>query len=233
MKEKTGRPLRVGVVVAIEIDAVLERYGAPLEEIREQGQHVRLYRRGGALLYVLEAGAGEIAAAAATAWLIARFGVELIVNFGVVGALSEEMATAELGIVESVVHYDFDSTGWLDLPRGRYPDQPAVLLETTPSLLALSEAALPGVRRVVCASADKFVDSAEAKSALRREFGADICDMEAAGITLTCRRMGVPCLLLKAVSDALTGGGAEFARELGRVSRVCFEGLEKVIAALA
>ena len=29
MKEKTGRPLRVGVVVAIEIDAVLERYGAP------------------------------------------------------------------------------------------------------------------------------------------------------------------------------------------------------------
>ena len=53
MKEKTGRPLRVGVVVAIEIDAVLERYGAPLEEIREQGQHVRLYRRGGALLYVL------------------------------------------------------------------------------------------------------------------------------------------------------------------------------------
>ena len=30
MKEKTGRPLRVGVVVAIEIDAVLERYGAPL-----------------------------------------------------------------------------------------------------------------------------------------------------------------------------------------------------------
>ena len=54
------------------------------------------------------------------------------------------------------------------------------------------------------------MDKAEDKRALHETYGAHICEMEAAGIVLTCDRAGVPCLLLKIVSDGITGGAEEF-----------------------
>lgn len=228
----TEKKRRIGLVVAIELDAVLERYGEAERELTEHGQTVRVYTAGDAELYVLRSGAGEIAAAAAAAWLIARFDPELILNFGVVGGLTEAMGTTELCVVESVIHYDLDTTGWLNLPRGVYPDREGAYLPTTASLREKALAALPGAKSVVCASADKFVDPPEQKAALHEAYGADICDMEAAGIVLTCLRCGVDCLLIKAVSDSLTGGGAEFLTELARVSRLSFDAVDRVIASL-
>lgn len=230
MKEKNGT--RIGVVVAIEIDAVLERYGEALEDISLYGHHVRVYRCGEAELYILESGAGEIAAAAGTEFLISRFDVDMIVNFGVVGGLSEDMKVTKLCVVDKVIHYDFDTTGWLNLERGQYPDQSERYPAATESLVDAAVSVLPELRRVICASADKFIDPPEQKAELHRLYGADICDMEAAGIVLTCRRSGVPCLLIKAVSDGLTGGGAEFLTELHRVSKISFDALEKIIAAM-
>ena len=45
-----------------------------------------------------------------TQFLISKFDVDLIVNFGVVGGLTPEMELAKTCIVESVIHYDFDTS---------------------------------------------------------------------------------------------------------------------------
>ena len=220
---------KIGVVVAIEVDSVLARYGAPAELRQEGGYTVRTYRNGDVELIVMDSGAGEISAATATQVLISEYGVDMVLNFGVVGALTGEMAAAELCVVEKVIHYDFDTTGWLNLPRGCYPGQESAYLSTTPELIEKALAVYPTLKKVTCASADKFVDRPEDKKALREAYGADICEMEAAGIVLTCNRCGVPCLLIKAVSDSLTGGGAEFFTELARVSAICFDVLDQII----
>ena len=53
--------------------------------------------------------------------------------------------------------------------------------------------------------------------------------MEAAGIVLTCNRALVPCLLIKTVSDGLTGGAAEFQREMDRSAALALDLADKII----
>lgn len=223
---------KIGVVVAIEIDAVLSKYGQAKDTVEKNGFTVRIYENEKSVMYVLLSGAGEIAAAAGTQLLITGFDVDMILNFGAVGALTEEIKTAELCVVKNVIHYDFDTTNWLNLPRGQYPDMPSPYVPTDAALLNKALELHPSLRKVTCASADKFVDAAEDKAKLNELYGADICEMEAAGIVLTCTRNKVPCLLIKAVSDSLVGGGKEFLTELNRVSIICFDVVDMIVQSL-
>ena len=153
----------VGMVVAIEVDAVLDRYGKAVHEEKLAGVNFMEYRTEYGTLYVAHSGPGEIAAAAATALLIGHYGAELIINFGVVGGLTPEMALARTAVVEGVVHYDFDAhkIGWGE--AGQYPDFPGRLVPTSPELVAKALEIQPELKAVVCASADKFVDEPDKK----------------------------------------------------------------------
>ena len=222
----------IGMVVAVEMDAVLSRYGAPSEKRREAGFDVYTYAGEDYTIYALNSGAGEIAAAAATQLLIIVFHAELIVNFGVVGGLTPEMAKARTCIVESVVHYDFDTSeaGWAE--TGRYLDYPTVYIPATAALVDKAVSIEPQLKKVICASADKFVGDPDRKRELHTLYGADICEMEAAGVVLTCNRSKVPCLLIKTVSDGIEGGAEEFNAELERSALLCLEVTDRIIREL-
>lgn len=222
----------IGMVVAVEMDAVLSRYGRAAGVEKRGGFQVHRYEGEAYRLFIVSAGAGELAAAAATELLISVYGSELVVNFGVVGGLTEEMALARTVVVESVVHYDFDTSAWDGCEVGRYAAFPTPRIPTTPELTEKALALYPELKKVVCASADKFVGNREAKRALHERFGADICEMEAAGVVLTCRRADVPCLVVKTVSDGITGGAEEFSREVTRSAEICLAITDEIIRAL-
>ena len=153
---------------------------------------------------------GEIAGAAACQLLISRFKADVILNFGVVGALTEQSSLLSTVLVKSVVHYDMDTTQ-IDkgVTVGRYGCFDDVAVECDKTLIdsALSVVDLPVV---TCASADKFVSDAHQKTALNQKFGAEICDMESAGVLFACKFNNVPCLLVKCISDSLFGGSGEY-----------------------
>ena len=222
----------IGMVVAVEMDAVLSRYGAPSEKRRVAGFEVYTYTGADYTIYALNSGAGEIAAAAATQLLISVFHADLILNFGVVGGLTEEMAKARICVVESVVHYDFDTSeaGWAE--PARYLDYPTAYIPASAALVERALSIEPRLKKVICASADKFVGKAERKRELHALYGAEICEMEAAGIVLTCNRSGVPCLLIKTVSDGIEGGAEEFNAELQRSAALCLAVADKIIREL-
>lgn len=222
----------IGMVVAVEMDAVLSRYGAPSEKRRVAGFEVYTYTGADYIIYALNSGAGEIAAAAATQLLISVFHADLILNFGVVGGLTEEMAKARTCVVESVVHYDFDTSeaGWAE--PARYLDYPTAYIPASAALVERALSIEPRLKKVICASADKFVGKAERKRELHALYGAEICEMEAAGIVLTCNRSGVPCLLVKTVSDGIEGGAEEFNAELQRSAALCLAVADKIIREL-
>lgn len=220
------------MLVAVEMGAVLGRYGSARAVEERCGFGVHSYDMEGYTLHVIHSGAGEIAAAAATALLIDRYGVELLVNFGVVGGLTPEMAQTKTCVVERVVHYDFDTSAYDGTLPGQYAEYPDVYIPATASLVERAVQIAPELRRVTCASADKFVDGPEAKGALNEQYGADICEMEAAAVVLTCNRSGVPCLLIKTVSDGLLGGAEEFGVALARTSELCLEVADKIIREL-
>lgn len=219
----------IGMVVAVEIQAVLNRYGTQLEELSFPGYRVKKYRTDRYNLFVLDCGAGEIAAAAGTQFLITQFNVELVVNFGVVGGLTDEMHLAKTCIVERIVHYDFDTSALDYCEVGRYMNYPSVYIPATPELVRRAVELCPSLKPVTCASGDKFVDGAEQKQRLHAAFDADICEMEAAGIALTCNRCGVPCLFIKTVSDAVTGGAEEFRSQVGESAGLCLEVADRLI----
>ena len=223
---------KIGMLVAVEMDAVLRRYGTAERREKRSGFEIHVYDMGAYELYAIRSGAGEISAAAATQMLIDRFEVELVVNFGVVGGLPEEMALAHTVVVESVVHYDFDTSAWDGCEVGRYAAYPTPRVPTTPEPVARALALYPELKKVVCASADKFVAGGEAKRTLHERFGADICEMEAAAVVLTCSRAGVPCLVIKTVSDGITGGAEEFSKELTRSAEICLSITDEIIRAL-
>ncbi len=223
---------KIGLLVAVEQKSIFEKYGKPVKEEVCGGFNIFCYKNKDYSLYVINSGVGEIAASAATQVLIDVYKVEMLVNFGVVGALTDEMKLTETCVVEKIVHYDFDLSGIDPVKKGQYPGFDDEFLLTDTMLVNRALVSCPTLKKVTCASADKFVATKEAKQQLHQEFSADICEMESAGIYLTCRRNKIPCLFIKAISDSLTGGGKEFYKEYLRAASQCLEITDRIIKSL-
>lgn len=226
--------MNIGMIVAVaqEVGALLEKMGKPVKTEDFTGYEVKVYEVNGHSLYVTKSGAGEISAASSTQLLISKYGCEMIVNFGVCGGLIDEMAVTRTAVVEKVVHYDFDTSEFDRCEVGRYMEYPDVYIPATKSLVDKACEVEPSLMRVICASADKFVGDPDKKRELNKKFGAHICEMEAAGILLTANRNGVPALLIKAVSDSVSGGADEFASMVSEAAYICVSTLLKIIESM-
>ncbi len=221
---------KIGMIAAVEIDAVKEKYGNPKEQCKAGGFDVYVYEHGENTLYVLHSGPGEISAASGTQVLISQFGVSLITNFGVVGGLTEEMSDVRLGVVEKVVHYAFDTSEVDHCEVGLYLNEyPTIYMPTTASLVEKACAIAPELKVLTCASGDKFVGTAEEKASIAKNFHADICEMESAGIVKTANRNEVPCILIKMVADSIHGGAEEYFAAFKESSQRCLDVLDAII----
>lgn len=220
---------KIGMIVAVEIKAVLDQYGSRLVEKNVAGYRILEYEAEQYQMIILNCGAGEIAAASGTQFLISEYKVDCIINFGVVGGLTEAMTKTKACIVKKVVHYDFDTSAVDDVAVGRYLQYPDIYIPVNDTLIDKALRIHPELVPVICASADKFVADPKQKEELNRKFGADICEMEAAGIVLTCNRNQVPCLLIKTISDSITGGAAEFRNTIDEAATICLEIVNQMI----
>lgn len=223
---------KIGLLVAVEMDSVFARYGKPGKTEKRSGFDVYCYENEEYVLHVIHSGIGEVAAAAATQLLIDRYAAEMVINFGVAGGLTEEAAKSALCVVTDIVHYDFDLSGIDPVKPAQYPGYPDIFLPADAELVNRAVTLCPALKPVVCASADKFVGNREDKERLHRLYGAEICEMESAAVLLTCRRSGVPCLMIKAVSDGLTGGGKEYYEALQECADLCLSVTDQVIRGL-
>lgn len=86
----------------------------------------------------------------------------------------------------------------------------------------------PHLKRVKLASGDKFA-GLEAKTVLREEWGCDIVDMEGAAIAISSKLYGANFVMIKAVSDALTDGEAEYDDNFERASKVAVKIIDDLI----
>ncbi len=224
--------MKLGLVVAIEMDSVFAHYKNIEQLDAPKGFQVYRTQSGANELYIIHTGMGTIAAAGGTQYLITRFGVERIVNFGVVGGLTAEMGKQKVCVVDRVVHYKYDCSEFLPLKIGQVAEHESVYLPTAPDLVEHAVHENGGLKKVTCCSGDKFVGTAEEKEKIHLDFDGDVCDMESAGIVLTCEANDIPCLLLKAVSDGLAGGAKEFFEELNDASLLCLQVADQVMNTL-
>ncbi|SES03097.1 5'-methylthioadenosine/S-adenosylhomocysteine nucleosidase [Streptococcus gallolyticus] len=208
---------KIGMVVAVEIQSVMKKYADKLKKENIKGFKVYSVAFDDKILYITQSGAGEIRAAACTQLLISHFDVDLIVNYGVVGALTEELKVTNICLVEKVIHYDMDTSAADHCEVGRYLEYRDIYLPTTKEYVQLVKDHYLFIRPVICASGDKFIADETKKRALNHDFKADICDMESASIVLICDQNNIPNLILKTISDSITGGAAEFRSSIEKL----------------
>lgn len=220
---------KIGMVVAMrkEILPFIENSNVEIKTETVGKYSIMSFEKNGKEIYIVESGVGEIFAAGATQLLISKYNVDAIINFGVCGALNDNLNLLDTVLVEGVVHYDFDLSTIDDVSVGEYPDLGQVI-SCKNELMDLTLKINPDIQKVLCASADKFVSDEKIKNDLYNTYGTSICEMECAGVILTCINNNIPFLVIKAVSDG-KGGVTEYKEMVKRASKSYIDLVYKVL----
>ena len=224
--------MKIGLLIAIEreLKAFLES-GAEIREGKIGNRTVYHARMEGHEISAMLSGYGEIDAAAATQLLISCEGCEMIMNFGVTGALDPELKVEDLFAVEKVCHYDYDVSPIDPVRKYQYEEYADEFIPLDGELVKLVRRILPEVRVTAVASGDRFVERREDKLELAA-LGCQICDMEIAAIARICERNGVKCMSLKCISDTFAGDGGDFNTNVTRSAEKAFRAIREVLKAL-
>ncbi len=179
----------------------------------------------GQAVVLVRSGIGKVAAAATTALLIDRFAVRGIVFTGVAGGLQPGVRVGDVVVATSLLQHDMDASPLFprhEVPltgRSRFDADPGLadaLVATVQRCLANAPAnALAGtetlrdlgvgeptLHRGLVVSGDRFVSSAAASDALRRDLpDALAVEMEGAALAQVCADFGCPFAVLRTISD--------------------------------
>lgn len=210
---------KIGMVVAMqsEVESFLSARNLEVEHTKRGGFEIISFKICENQIICVQSGVGEIFAASATQMLISEFKVDVVINFGVCGSLIDDIDVGNVVLVDGVVHYDFDTSPIDGCEVGRYLQYPETVLRPDKNLISTVEGLMSGITKVICASADKFVADESIKAYLHKQYGASICEMESAGVLLTCLNANLPCLIVKAISDG-KGGVEEFKKMVHHAS---------------
>lgn len=219
----------IGLLVAVELKAVISKYKDELKKESKNGFDVYILERNDYKLHFVHTNLGLIRAAAGVQMLVDIYKIDFLINFGVVGALRESFAISETCFVEKVIHYDMDTSAIDKIEVGRYIEYPDIYLPTSKKILDLVKEIYPDIPVVTCASADKFLEGEEKKKEIASKFDADICDMESAAVVLISDLNGLANLIIKTVSDSVTGGADEYEKRSEEAADMAINIVEKIL----
>ena len=195
--------MKIGIITAMadETTPLYQKMGKATGEINVAGVTIFKFEIDGNEIFLVRSGVGEIRAAMTFQLLVDRFDVDAVLNFGFVGSLDNRFEVGDLVLAEKVVHYQFDTSAIDNVPAGQYDGNDSVFFSVDNGLIEKVQKELDTtLPQVVVASGDKFIASREDKEHLRT-FGADICEMECAGLVIASVRNNVPLLSIKVISD--------------------------------
>ena len=196
--------MKIAIITAMEkeCDPIYKRLGSVIGSESAGGMTIYRFAVGDNDVFLLSCGIGEIQAAAATQLVIDKYDVELIVNLGFVGSLVPELKAGDVCFVERVVHHQFDVSGIDGVKRGQLGKHSDIYFYLDRQKVLALQAKLPDkLPFVTLASGDEFICDRKKKDKLVKDFAAEICDMELAGIAITAKKNGVSVLSIKLVSD--------------------------------
>ena len=224
--------MRIAIVTAMteETLPIFQKLGNVVDQSTIAGVAISKIELDGDTIYLATSGVGEVKAALAMQLLVDLFDVEIVLNFGFVAAVGK-FDVGESVVPRKVVHYQFDVTE-VDTDRkvGQYSGMADnfFYLDEVVIQNVLANIGKP-VKLVSVASGDKFVAVKEEKQRLKREFDADICEMELAGLAIACERNNIPLFSVKVVSDnAEEGANVSFETVMAKG----VAGYEKMLPAI-
>jgi 5'-methylthioadenosine/S-adenosylhomocysteine nucleosidase len=136
--------------------------------------------------------------------MIIKYGADAIINTGTAGALISDLAIGDVVVAKSLVEHDVDLTIFGYAP-GEIPGVGTAFLPCDETLVetAIRSAKTLGYKchSGIIASGDAFICDSKDKERIKNTFGASACEMEGAAIARVCRMYGVPCAVVRCISD--------------------------------
>ncbi len=220
---------KIGIVIAIEreLEAFLKS-NYEIEELSDGAFTCFKTIINENEIYAIKSGWGLIDAAMTTQHLISKYNVEIILNFGVTGALDPSLKVSDLFYVSKCINYDFDTSSIDDVVKHQYGDLKDMYIYLDEELIEILKELYPDIKEAIDASGDMFVEEKADKEA-RFALGCNICDMEIAAIARVSFLNNVKCLSIKCISDEYDGDGSDFEKNVRTSADKAFKLIDKFI----
>lgn len=188
-----------------------------------------------------EIGYGKANSASGAALLIDKYNVDCVIVSGTAGALNPDYIQGDIVVGSDLVQHDLGqvshegfiswqptlATDGSDLPKWLSPPESllAVAREAGRAVKLTQTDHTPGVRppqvwEGVIATGDSFISEPSKSAEIRKRFKADAVEMEGAAVAQVCYQAGVPCLVIRSLTDRADGSAfityKKFAKIAGR-----------------
>ena len=210
----------IGIICAmqIEADGIIA-----LMENKKQKEIAKMTFTSGTLngkeLVVVVCGVGKVNAAMCSFAMIQNYAPKYVVNSGVAGSVSEKVSVGDIVVATNAVEHDMNTTALGDLQgEVSFPEGKVMYFECDKKVcdaLYNSAEKLENTRveKGTVASGDIFISERRQRVNIGETFNALACEMEGAAIAHICSRAGVPCGILRAISDDLNENeGMDFVK---------------------
>ena len=150
------------------------------------------------------AGMGKANAASTVQVLITKYGAEKIIFSGIAGNMTSKIGIGDVCVGETVVYHDAQND-MIAQSAAEYHGDPALVKAALDACNACGVKAIAGK----IATGDLFVGDAATKKAIEDKCQPDCVEMEGAAVSQVAARNGVPCVILRAMSDNADESGYE------------------------
>ncbi|APC97415.1 5'-methylthioadenosine/adenosylhomocysteine nucleosidase [Francisella frigiditurris] len=211
--------MRIAVLGAMEIEIKpLLKYFDEYEVVEYANNKYYLAEYKGHDLVIAHSKIGKVFSALTATVMIEKFNAEVLLFTGVAGGLGD-LEIGDVIAATATVQHDVDITAF-GYPYGKIPGAD-VTIHTSKDLLAKAQEIAQerdiNFHTGIIATGDQFIHSAERKTFITKEFGAKALEMEGGSVNQVCNEFGVPCLILRSISDTADGTAPEnfdiFAKE--------------------
>ena len=153
------------------------------------------------------AGMGKANAAATTQVLITRFDAERIIFSGIAGNMTDKVGIGDVVVGKTVLYHDAED----DMIAQSAPFTACYEGDAELVKAALASCEELGVKAIagVIATGDQFVGDCATKAAIAEKVHPDCVEMEGAAVSQIAEKNGVPCVILRAMSDNADEAGHE------------------------
>lgn len=155
---------------------------------------------------VVRSGIGKVNAAICSQILADRYHVTAIINTGIAGSLRNEINIGDIVLSTDALQHDMDASGF-GYAVGQIPRMDVFSFPSDKNLIETAkrccEKYLPeiGVHTGRVVSGDQFISDKQKKTWLIDTFGGYCTEMEGAAIAQAAYLNGIPCLIIRAISD--------------------------------
>lgn len=170
---------------------------------------------------LVQSGIGKTLSALTTTVLVTTYNIDLLINVGTAGGISDKLKTLDVIVSERVAQSDFDLTAFGY--KRDFSEKRLAFIADNSLINKVKAQKLDNVYFGDIVSSDSFISSKEQAEALLKNFDTALCaDMEAASIAMVLDHFKVPFIVIRSISDVVgsdQGNAMEFSEYLSLASK--------------